>query len=858
MPSPTDRPVPEDGYHGDYVADVAKQIVAADPGAARAWTVTRRSTPSPRPVTRRWSRTSAPACSGSGVDFDVWFSERHMHDSGAVDAALDTAARAGARLRGRRRGLVAHDRLRRRQGPRARPQQRREDLLRRGRRLLPRQARPRVRPVRLHARRRPPRLRQPAPGDRRPAPATIPTSDPRGARSGSWSSCVQDGVELRLSKRAGTIVTLDDFLDLVGVDAGRYSLARWSADTPLTLDIAEITRRSNDNPVYYVQYAHARTCNARRNAADGRHRSRRVPARTAHQPVRGRPADRAQRVPPRRRRRRRNCARRTASPVTSRSSPPPTTAGTTSAASSRAATTRSPTSTAPAPGSTRPPRSCSPTGSNCSASARRSGCSHEPIRASRRPAARRRAARSARLRRAGRRQRPRPGDLAVVAPAAATACCTSAASRSPTLSPSTARRPSSSMSTTCAIGPVPTTLPPTTRRTRCRRVLRGQGVPVHCQWRAGSPTRASAWTSAPAASSRVALAAGFPGRRGSACTATTSPATSSSRAVAAGVGHIIVDSFDEIDRLAEIAARARGAPAGPRPGDRRRRGAHARVHRDRPRGPEVRLLAPRRRGRARGGRGPGGRRRSSSAACTRTSARRSSTRPASRSPRTASSSWPRRSATGTGSTSPRSTSAAGSASPTSAVTTPRRRSRPSSDSSRSSSANAGRRGCRCRSLSVEPGPGDRRSGGHHGLRGRHGEGRRARRRDEPLLRLRRRRHERQHPHRAVRRRVHLRAGQPGLDRRRRGCRGSSASTARAATSSCAMPGLPGDVVPGDLIAVAATGAYCRSMASNYNLVPRPPVVAVRDGASHHRPRAPRDRGRPACAWTPDGSRRARR
>jgi arginyl-tRNA synthetase len=83
---------------------------------------------------------------------------------------------------------------------------------------------------------------------------------------GQLVKLLRDGEEIKMSKRAGTIVTLDDFVDLVGVDAGRYSLARWSADTPLTLDIDEITRRSNDNPVFYVQYAHARTCNAKRNA----------------------------------------------------------------------------------------------------------------------------------------------------------------------------------------------------------------------------------------------------------------------------------------------------------------------------------------------------------------------------------------------------------------------------------------------------------------------------------------------------------------------------------------------------------------------------------------------------------------
>ena len=60
--------------------------------------------------------------------------------------------------------------------------------------------------------------------------------------------------------------------------------------------------------------------------------------------------------------------------------------------------------------------------------------------------------------------------------------------------------------------------------------------------------------------------------------------------------------------------------------------------------------------------------------------------------------------------------------------------------------------------------------------------------------------------------------------------------------------LPADLAPGDLLAVPATGAYCRSMASNYNHVPRPPVVAVRDGVARV-VRAPGDRGRPARAST---------
>lgn len=85
---------------------------------------------------------------------------------------------------------------------------------------------------------------------------------------GQLVKIMRDGEELRLSKRAGTIVTLNELMDEIGVDALRYSLARYPADSPLTLDVAEITKASSDNPVYYVQYAHARTCRMMENAAD--------------------------------------------------------------------------------------------------------------------------------------------------------------------------------------------------------------------------------------------------------------------------------------------------------------------------------------------------------------------------------------------------------------------------------------------------------------------------------------------------------------------------------------------------------------------------------------------------------------
>ena len=85
---------------------------------------------------------------------------------------------------------------------------------------------------------------------------------------GQLVKIMRDGQEVKLSKRAGNIVTLNELAEEIGVDALRYSLARYPADSPLTLDIAEITKASNDNPVYYVQYAHARSCRMAANAAE--------------------------------------------------------------------------------------------------------------------------------------------------------------------------------------------------------------------------------------------------------------------------------------------------------------------------------------------------------------------------------------------------------------------------------------------------------------------------------------------------------------------------------------------------------------------------------------------------------------
>jgi arginyl-tRNA synthetase len=85
---------------------------------------------------------------------------------------------------------------------------------------------------------------------------------------GQLVNLLRNGEPVRMSKRAGTVVTLEDLVDAVGVDAARFALVRSSVDSPLDIDLDLLGRKTNDNPVFYVQYAHARTRSVARNAAD--------------------------------------------------------------------------------------------------------------------------------------------------------------------------------------------------------------------------------------------------------------------------------------------------------------------------------------------------------------------------------------------------------------------------------------------------------------------------------------------------------------------------------------------------------------------------------------------------------------
>jgi arginyl-tRNA synthetase len=258
-----DRPVPDDGYHGDDVPDVAKRVLEANPGVL--------DLPSGEAVavfTGAGEQLMIAAQQASlgrfRVEFDVWFSERALHESGKVEAALDRLREQGhiyeqdgaVWLRTTDFGDDKDRVLVRSSGEKT-------YFASDAAYYLDKRSRGFDRCVYMLG------------ADHHGYVGRLKTivacagDDPDETIEvliGQLVKLVRNGEEVRMSKRAGNLVTLDDFVDLVGADAGRYSLARWSPDTPLTLDISEITKRSNDNPVFYVQYAHARTCNAKLNA----------------------------------------------------------------------------------------------------------------------------------------------------------------------------------------------------------------------------------------------------------------------------------------------------------------------------------------------------------------------------------------------------------------------------------------------------------------------------------------------------------------------------------------------------------------------------------------------------------------
>ncbi|MDP3891178.1 arginine--tRNA ligase [Nocardioides sp.] len=259
------EPIPQDGYHGAYVADLAQQIVAADPAILEL------------PADERVDafreagyalqlKEQQEQLAGFGTRFDVWFSERSLHDSDDVGTELE-------KLRGEGHLYDSDGALWMRTTDFGDDKDR--VLIRTNGELtyfasdtayyVNKRARGFDRCLYL--------LGADHHGyvNRLRAMAACAGDDPNQTLEvliGQLVKIMRGDTEVKLSKRSGELVTLAELVDEIGVDALRYHLVRYPADSPLVLDIEEITRASSDNPVYYVQYAHARVSSILRNAAD--------------------------------------------------------------------------------------------------------------------------------------------------------------------------------------------------------------------------------------------------------------------------------------------------------------------------------------------------------------------------------------------------------------------------------------------------------------------------------------------------------------------------------------------------------------------------------------------------------------
>jgi arginyl-tRNA synthetase len=260
------EPVPEDGYRGAYVAELAEAVLADHPELADMPPGKERTVAFREAAYAVQLRQQQESLARFHTVFDVWFSERSLHDSDDVAAGLE-------KLRSQGHLYDADGALWMRTTDFGDDRDR--VLIRTNGELtyfasdtayyVNKRQRGFDRCVYL--------LGADHHGyvGRLKAMAACAGDDPERnieVLIGQLVKIVRGGEEVRLSKRAGEIITLDELMDEIGVDPLRYSLARYPADSPLVLDVDEITKASNDNPVYYVQYGHARTCRMMANAQD--------------------------------------------------------------------------------------------------------------------------------------------------------------------------------------------------------------------------------------------------------------------------------------------------------------------------------------------------------------------------------------------------------------------------------------------------------------------------------------------------------------------------------------------------------------------------------------------------------------
>jgi arginyl-tRNA synthetase len=261
----TGAPTPDDGYAGEYIGEWAQRVLEREPGLLDL---------PPEESLERFKvlglQVALDEIRGSladfGVDFDVWFSEASLTESGAVERALTRLREQGHVFEDegavwlrttdfgddKDRVLVKSDGTG-------------TYFLSDAAYYVDKRARGFDRCIYM--------LGADHHGyvNRLRALAACAGDDPEQTlevRIGQLVNVLQGGVPVKMSKRAGTMVTLEDLVALTGVDAARYTLGRSSADTTMDLDVDAVTRQTSDNPVFYVQYAATRAASVLRNAAE--------------------------------------------------------------------------------------------------------------------------------------------------------------------------------------------------------------------------------------------------------------------------------------------------------------------------------------------------------------------------------------------------------------------------------------------------------------------------------------------------------------------------------------------------------------------------------------------------------------
>ena len=258
------EPAPEDGYAGDYIADIAAQVVAKVPDVLSQPDDERQETFRAIGVDLMFTHIKK-SLHDFGTDFDVYTHEDSMHTSGRVEQAIAKLRETGniyekdgaTWLRTTEFGDDKDRVVIKSDGNAAYvagdlayfldKRQRGFDLC-----IYMLGADHHGYIARLKA-------AAAALGD---DPATVEVL------IGQMVNLVRDGQPVRMSKRAGTVITLDDLVDAIGVDAARYVLIRSSVDSPIDIDLQLWSSASAENPVYYVQYAHARLSALARSAAE--------------------------------------------------------------------------------------------------------------------------------------------------------------------------------------------------------------------------------------------------------------------------------------------------------------------------------------------------------------------------------------------------------------------------------------------------------------------------------------------------------------------------------------------------------------------------------------------------------------